>query len=397
MKILIVNDGAGDGGGVETYLRSVASSLGARGHELVFGYCVGEPSGMAPHVSRCIRLDARTDRLVPTGWGNDGFDLCFSHNMRFLDVERLLLGRYPVVKFMHGYFGTCVSGLKSTSLGHIQTCQRRFSARCLAHYFIRGCGQRTLGACFSGYHWAREQLRLLSQYAAVVVASGHMREEYMRHGVQPTRITSIPLFGDPPDAALSVPAPAAAHTDSNGRHRLVFIGRMTSLKGPQLLAKAVVVAMRKLGRKIQMDFIGDGPLLASCKEAAQKDGIEGVFHGWLEGEAKLAALDGACGLVMPSLWPEPFGLVGLECARFGIPSAAFDVGGISEWLHDGANGILAKSDPPTAESMGDAIVDLIRDESKWLGFRSGAMQMASDFTLDRHARRLLSVLEQVRN
>ncbi len=396
MKLLIVNDGAGDGGGVETYLRSVASSLSALGHEVVFGYCVGEPSGIAPHVSRCIRLDARTERLVPSGAENDGFNICFSHNMRFLEVERLLLRRCPVVKFMHGYFGTCVSGLKSTSLGQIQTCQRRFSARCLAHYFVRGCGQRTLGACFGGYRWAREQHRLLSQYAAVLVASEHMRREYTRHGVPPTRITSIPLFGDPPASAPAVRPPKAAHTDPKGGHRLVFIGRMTALKGPQLLAKAVMVAMRKLGRKIQMDFIGDGPLLTPCKVAARTDGIDGVFHGWLEGEAKWKALDGACGLVIPSLWPEPFGLVGLECARFGIPCAAFDVGGISEWLHDGANGVLAKSDPPTAESMGNAIVSLIGDESKWQSFRSGATQMASDYTLDRHVRRLLSVLEQAR-
>lgn len=36
-----------------------------------------------------------------------------------------------------------------------------------------------------------------------------------------------------------------------------------------------------------------------------------------------------CGhLVIPNLWPEPFGLVGLEAAQYGVPAVSFAVGGI---------------------------------------------------------------------
>ena len=52
-------------------------------------------------------------------------------------------------------------------------------------------------------------------------------------------------------------------------------------------------------------------------------------------------------LVVPSLWPEPFGLVGLEGARSRLPAAAFAVGGIPDWLRSGVNGYLAPGDPPT--------------------------------------------------
>ena len=382
---------------METYLRSIATGLRALGHEVVFGYCGGDPSGMARLVRECILLDPKGERLLPAQRDGRGFHVCYSHNMRFLDLEDMLLHHLPVVKFMHGYFGTCVSGLKSTSLGGVRTCERSLSVRCLAHYFIRGCGQRSLIACFGGFKWARRQQKLLNDYAKVVVASEHMRREYLGNGMESDQITTIPLFGEEPSTFPSGTTPKASYRNSENCHRLVFLGRMTALKGPQLLPEAVAIAGKELQARIQLDFIGDGPVLAQCEQEAKKHRIECLFHGWLEGERKLRALDQCSGLIIPSLWPEPFGLVGFEVARFGIPSAAFDVGGISEWLKNGVNGVMAEGKPPSAVSLAHAIVGLLRNEERWKHLSSGAIKKAGEFTLDRHARRLLSVFEQVRN
>ena len=81
-------------------------------------------------------------------------DVGFSHNMSHLDVDRRLIDRWPVVKMLHGYFGTCVSGLKMHAFPSAQACGRTFGPACLALYFPRRCGQLAPGAMMRGYRWA---------------------------------------------------------------------------------------------------------------------------------------------------------------------------------------------------------------------------------------------------
>ena len=97
-------------------------------------------------------------------------------------------------------------------------------------------------------------------------------------------------------------------------------------------------------------------------------------------------------LVVPSLWPEPFGLIGLEAAACGVPAAAFDVGGISEWLHDGVSGYLAPANPPPAAALAAAIVKCLRDRPTHDALSQGALEIASRHSMDAHVTALLGVL-----
>src|SRR4029453_10161053 len=94
-------------------------------------------------------------------------------------------------------------------------------------------------------------------------------------------------------------------------------------------------------------------------------------------------------LVLPSLWPEPLALVGLEAARHRLPVAAFAVGGISDWLSSGRDGFLAPGDPPTIGGLVSAIAACLKDGETHQRLRQGAGSLSADFAFERHVELLL--------
>ncbi len=336
MRILIANDTAAGGGGVESYLASIVPALTARGHQLAFlhlnprreeGPTRIEHAGMPDFSVGDDGLAQAIDRVVQ--WKPD---VCFSHNMRELAVDERLTARWPVVKMMHGYFGTCVSSQKAHAFPHVTPCSRTFGAACLGIYLPRRCGRLRPLQMLAEYGWASRQHALLDRYAHVVVASRHMADEYGRHGVAAERLTAVPLF--PTDGVPSSVRPMPAMPT------VVFAGRMTRIKGGDVLVRAIAAANRISAAPIGLLMAGDGPARGEWEALSRELRVDATFTGWLTGPARTALLRRASVAAVPSLWPEPFGLVGLEAASHGVPAIAFDVGGIREWLEDDVSGRL---------------------------------------------------------
>jgi glycosyltransferase involved in cell wall biosynthesis len=99
---------------------------------------------------------------------------------------------------------------------------------------------------------------------------------------------------------------------------------------------------------------------------------------------------------MPSLCPEAFGKIGPEAAGHGVPAAAFDVGGIAEWLVPGVNGMSAPGDPPKPAGLAKAIVACLADPAIYARLREGALAGAGRFDLGTHVDRLLVLFERIR-
>ena len=161
-------------------------------------------------------------------------DVCFSHNLNDLTLEHALLDALPVVKFMHGYFGTCVGGQKMHAFPAAVPCQRAFGAACLALYLPRHCCRLDPRTLVTYWRWTSAQHKLLSRYQTIVVASRHMRAEFERNGVASDRIVVNPLFPTIQPFREVLPAPSEP--------TVIFLGRMTSLKGGDLLIGAVDIA-----------------------------------------------------------------------------------------------------------------------------------------------------------
>jgi glycosyltransferase involved in cell wall biosynthesis len=353
MRILLANDEIAGAGGVETYLSTLVPALQAQGHEVGVLHDTPIASTDAPLVvaGDLWRVGVRDEGLAAALARVRRFepDLCFSHNMRALDVEEGLLREWPVVKMMHGHFGTCISGHRAFAFPRACACVRDFGPLCLAHYLPRRCGNANPLVMVKQYTWSARQHALLNRYAAVVVASRFMRDEYVRAGVCADRVTAIPLFTELRNAHPPLPRRARI-TD------VLFLGRMTPLKGPDVLLRAI--ATHAPDRRVT--FAGDGPERLRLQQLAGSLGIRARFPGWVSGAARDALLRDAAVLAVPSVWPEPFGLVGLEAAAFGTPAVAFNTGGISEWLTDGVNGRLVAASRGSA-GLGETMAALLND------------------------------------
>jgi glycosyltransferase involved in cell wall biosynthesis len=383
MRVLFANDGFGDAGGVQRYIDAVITGLGVRGHQLAFVHT--DPGGTVERAAALASLpqfnvaDAGIDAAVTAirAWAPD---VCFSHNMNTLAVDRRLADLAPIVKFMHGYFGTCVSGLKRFALPVLQPCDRVFGPACAVLYLPRRCGQLSVTALSAQYKWASEQNRLFCRYRAVVVASDHMKREYLRNGADAAALHVNPLF--PTIDVLSEPSPPGPLPS------VVFLGRMTPLKGGDVLIRAVAAASRRLPVPIRLTMVGDGPQRPDWEALAAHLGLDCTFTGWQDGEGRFDALVRADLLAVPSMWPEPFGLVGLEAGALGVPSIAFDVGGIGEWLQPGVNGVLVAGRPPRASALADALVDAFSRRAELTAMRDGALAVARRMSVTTHLDRL---------
>jgi glycosyltransferase involved in cell wall biosynthesis len=133
-----------------------------------------------------------------------------------------------------------------------------------------------------------------------------------------TRREVIPLF------TTMVPRTGSGHA---ARRRVVFAGRIVAPKGVDVLIRAA--------RTVDAEFVicGDGWRLDAMRKLAQRLGVlERVrFKGWLGADELAQELADASVVAIPSVWPEPFGLVGIEALAAGRPVVASSTGGITDW------------------------------------------------------------------
>jgi glycosyltransferase involved in cell wall biosynthesis len=315
-------------------------------------------------------------------------DLIFTHRLFNTEFETGTLAIAPAVFFSHDYSGMCISGAKSFKSPQIEPCSRTFGWPCLLHYYPHRCGGLNPLTMLSDYKSQSKRQELLRRYKAVITNSLHMQGELARHGLESTCVYLPVANGLPP-----------AQTQTSTDARLLFLGRMDFHKGGEVFIEALREVCAALKKPVHVTFAGDGPERERWQRRAtqlqvETENLKIEFIGWQD-ERKRDSLFNNCDLlVVPSLWPEPFGLVGPEAGLRGVPVAAFAVGGIKEWLKDGINGYLASGDKPEASGLAEAIVNCLHDPLIHQSLKRGAVEMALRFNMDNHLTVLLKVFEE---
>src|SRR5258706_10877884 len=174
------------------------------------------------------------------------------------------------------------------------------------------------------------EIELNKKFHRLVVATQFMKEELLRNGFTPEQIEihpPVPLRGGFP-----------LQSSFSDRNLIIYAGQVTRGKGVDVL----IESLAHVHEPFECFIFGDGNHRAFCEKLSRKlDLAQRVhFKGYVPPD-ELKTYYRECSVaVVSSVWPEPFGAVGLEAMRHGLPVVAFDAGGIKEWLIDGKNGFL---------------------------------------------------------
>lgn len=387
MRILIASEHRAMIGGVESYLGLVIPALLARGHELMFLHAIDAQPGRpavtdaAPTVP-CVLAGTASALAQVHAWKPD---VMFSHGLGDTTIEAALAAKYPTILLAHAFYGACVSGAKRFAFPAIEPCTRALGPGCLARYHVRRCGGLSPFTMISEYRVQSQRRALLDRCAKIVVMSSYMKREYERQGLAPDQVVLVP-FPVEPASQVAHPLPKPP-TD-----RVLFVSRLTTLKGGRALVKAVRATARTLGRVIRLVVAGEGAERPHIERLARRLGVPLDLAGWVDTAQRSVLMQNADVLAVPSLWPEPFGVVGVEAGLVGLPSVAYAIGGIPDWLEAGVSGELAPGDHPTVAGLADALVRALRDPERLARLRIGAWESARRFTMDAHLAALEPVL-----
>ena len=248
-------------------------------------------------------------------------------------------------------------------------------------------------ALFRHWHDAPAKRRsrdLLSRRAdRFILVSQFQREDYRRQGMDVERAS---VLYNPIDTERFRPSPAAGVA---ARSRLGFsasdvvvgyVGRMIGGKGVFTLLEA---AERFLAEEAsaRMLWVGDGEDCGTLQRrlARSSHASRHRFLGW---EPDLAALYPALDiLVVPSLYPEPFGRVSVEAQAAAVPVVSSRAGGLPETFVAGSTGIGV--DTGDAGALARAVIALARDPERrrrmgaagrdWACARFSLERIAEDF------------------
>jgi phosphatidylinositol alpha-1,6-mannosyltransferase len=224
--------------------------------------------------------------------------------------------------------------------------------------------------------------RILNRAASIVAVSEAMRTELIALGLHPDRIVVVRLamrLSPPPHGDRATLRRRAGLEE---RTTLLFLGRLSHVKGPDVLMDAVSRGLLEETNS-QLVFLGGGNMEASLREAARSIPSGRIHFAGSVPHGEVPQWLGACDLlVMPSR-SEGLPVALIEALSFGIPVVASSVGGIPEIVNAGNSGWLVPPEDPIAleKALRDALADSPRREQK--GESGRALVKEGGFESDR--------------
>lgn len=381
-RIAIATESVGASGGVGVYVLRALRALSAAGYEVMVlaGSIEDERLDCTTTVTvpglAQRELSSETARGYGAALAEFAPDVVHVHHLYDPRLVGLTRARAPLVWGVHDYM--CSGGSLYFQPGH--ECGRAHGTGCIPALIFRGCGHSWDPRGRGGeYRQVSRLVGLLRDVDVALAFSSSVLRNLRRNRIDGTEIAPF-VSGE-----VRVRPPGL-----DGR--VLFVGRVTRAKGLAELIRAVNAV-----EGCTLEVCGDGWWLPAARRLAERLGVSGRvrFLGWSSDSELSEAYERAAVVAVPSIWPEPFGIVGLEAMAHGRPVVASRTGGIPDWLLDGVTGVLTP--PGDFRALAAALERLLGDrELRARMGAAGAERARRLFTADAHIAEIERVNELAR-
>ena len=279
----------------------------------------------------------------------------------------------PTVATLHNYSLICATGTMYRAGISCTQCVPSGGAAAILHGCYRGSRAASVPVSIG---MAVNRRRWLGSIARYFCISDAQRQILVNAGVPSGRLmVKHNMVPEPPLRRVGL-----------GEH-ILYAGRLTEEKGVRLLVEAWERLTSRGGVGLPLVVAGSGPLLDELLSwAAGRADVRILGLRTRQECAELTAR--AAVVVMPSVWPEAFGLVAVEAMAAGVPVVASRHGSFVEIVDDGVTGMLHR--PGDAESLADALARVVRAEEQLVMGEASRRRYERDFAPDVGLRALIN-------
>ena len=255
-------------------------------------------------------------------------------------------------------------------------CNYKFGKQCL----------KCIGS-FKGYYYEKIKQKvykiLLNNIDIFVAPSKNIKKNFIKQDFINSKIITIyngiKLF---------------KYSEVKDTKKILYVGRLYKEKGVEYLLNAIPLIFKKIP-KVRCDIVGDGPERERLERLVKKLKLSKnvKFLGKIAYEKIEECYRRSTVVVIPSICPEAFCLVGLEAMSVGRAVVGTNIGAIPEWLEDGRTGFLVE--PKNYKDIANKIIKLFENQKllKMMGER--AHIRVEKFSIEEYVKNLERLYEKI--
>jgi glycosyltransferase involved in cell wall biosynthesis len=391
MQVIHINDKLEVSGGVEVYIRDALPALKLRGIDAHWvavrrnGAEVDVASTNALWNWRGPLSEFTQSPMAQSVGKNTVFHV---NSLSEPTILQKFFELGPVVRHMHEPRLVCPGQGKFWAKSE-SACTTPFGLHCLGHAYTQRCCNRHPKRLLRQFQNTRFEVnQAANQYSALIANSGYIKAEALKVGYAEDKIHVVPYFTE------ITPEP---DWDMKQSPVITFAGRLSRTKGVHYLLDAFSQVIRTIP-DAKLEILGAGQDEAVFQKQADDLGLSNAvkFHGWVDKATIDACVARATVVAFPSIYPEAFGITGIEAMMRGKPVVAFDVGGVTDWLSHEETGLLATR--IGAEELASALLRLVNDATltRHLGRQARSVAL-SKFSTAPHMAEMMQLYEVALN